>query len=356
MIVADINSKGADDDFFDVLNEIDSKKITRQQLSVAGGVFQRNVLYKMLPKEKVFVPAFDWAMEQERSEINEILSLFQAAGAIAVDYEHVPLAHQPGEIPDMPIEAEDTFGIISEVFGRCLSFLGKAAISSEQSRADAKNNAAISTLSGRVLFRSNERPPTANLRAVISSMGPDFYHLKSQPSILKMLEVRLSRGNVMTEYFTFKHYAVDTTHMKAMHELQGNNVKKEGTMFIPGSKMAEADVIDCGYRYGIPRPRFETKFMVVFPDIKDGLAMDPNAGTYTPGGWHPLSTTTTIRDCVPFAISDAERRATIEASAKVGDSSSHSSGSKDSSADGNSKSSSGGVGGVLSMINPFSKK
>jgi len=353
VIVADINSKGADDDFFDVLNEIDSKRITRQKLTIAGGVFQRNVLYKMLPKEKVFVPAFDWAMEQERSEINEILSLFQGAGAIAVDYEHVPLAHQPGEIPDMPIEAEDTFGIISEIFVRCIKFFAKTS----QAKEDAKKIAPVSTLSGRVLFRSNERPPAANLHSVITSMGSDFYHLKSQPSILKMLEVCLSRGIVMTEYFTLKHYAVDTTHMKAMHELQGNNVKREGTMFIPGSKMAEADVIDCGYRYGVPRPRYETKFMVVFPDIKDGLALDP-----TPGGWHPLSTTTTIRDCVPFAISDAERRAAIEAverramieaTAKAAESSSHSSGSKDSSSDGNTKSSSGGV---LSSINPFSKK
>jgi hypothetical protein len=305
----------------------------------------------MLPKEKVFVPAFDWAMEQERSEINEVLSLFQAAGAIAVDYEHGPLSHQPGEIPDMPIEAEDTFGIIGELFGRCVKFLAKYAIS-EQAKAEAKNNVTISTLTGRVLFKSNERPTAANLHSVLSLMGPDFYHLKSQPSIIKMLDVCLSRGIVMTEYFTMKHYAVDTTHMKAMHELQGNNVKKEGSMCIPGSKMAEADVIDCGYRYGIPRPRFETKFMVVFPD----RIADPATDMSLPGGWHPLSTTTTIRDSVPFAISDAERRAAIEAAAKAAESSSHSSDSKDvTDLSSFSKPSSGG-GGVLSKINPFSKK
>jgi hypothetical protein len=308
----------------------------------------------MLPKEKVFVPASDWSQEQERSEINEVLSLFQAAGAIAVDYEHTLCSTQVGQIPDMPIEAEDAFGIISEIFGRCVSFLGKAA-SSEMSKAEAKKNQTVSTLSGRVLFRSNERPPAASVKSIISSMGQDFYHLKNQPSILKMLDVRLSRGNVMTEYFVMKHYAVDTTHMKAMHELQGNNVKKEGTMFIPGAKMAEADVIDCGYRYGIPRDRYETKFMVVFPDIKDGQANDPNAGAYVSGGWHPLSTITGIRDSVPFAISDAERRAA--AAAKASESSSHSSSStKESSSSEADTKSSGGGSGLLSMINPFSKK
>jgi len=87
--IYDINSK--EGDTFVCLNDRDTNSAgVRRAVRVAGGLFQRNVLYKLLAKEQTLVPASDWAEEHERSEINEILTLLQLTGAIAVNFEHGP--------------------------------------------------------------------------------------------------------------------------------------------------------------------------------------------------------------------------------------------------------------------------
>lgn len=96
VFIYDINSK--EGDTFLCLNDRDTNggAGVRRQVRVAGGLFQRNVLYKLLAKEQTLVPATDWAEEHERSEINEILALLQLTGAIAVNFEHNPSATQIG--------------------------------------------------------------------------------------------------------------------------------------------------------------------------------------------------------------------------------------------------------------------
>jgi hypothetical protein len=61
-------------------------------------------------------------------------------------------------------------------------------------------------------------------------------------------------------------------------------------------KMTHQYFIDTGYRHGQLRPRYETRFVVLWPDVKDGrdgrfggldMVQDP-AESYA-GGWHPLN-------------------------------------------------------------------
>ena len=102
VFIYDINSK--ENDTFICINNVDTNPAgERRDVRVAGGLFQRNVLYKMLAKEQTLMPAADWAEEHERSEINEILALLQMTGAIAVNYEHNASATQLGDILDMPV-------------------------------------------------------------------------------------------------------------------------------------------------------------------------------------------------------------------------------------------------------------
>ena len=146
----------------------------------------------------------------------------------------------------------------------------------------------VSSLSGRVLFRSNEKPK-ASLDVVVSEMGRDFFHVRTQPAVMAVLKQRMGRGIQMATTFTFKHFAGDSTWLDAMHELQVDNLP-------PGFKMEEADVIDCGFRSGERRKLYETVFTVIFPDVKDGMDMRqggadvlPDAGGYAAGAWHPQS-------------------------------------------------------------------
>ena len=146
---------------------------------------------------------------------------------------------------------------------------------------------ARSTLTGRVLFRSNERP-VASLDTIFNEMGADFFHIKSQPAVMAVLKSRMGRGVQMANTFVFKHLAADSTWLEAMHELQVKNTP-------PNISMKEEDVIDCGFRSGQRRKRFETTFTVIFPDVKDGTDKRhggdvlPEAGGYAAGSWHPQS-------------------------------------------------------------------
>ena len=291
VFIYDINSKEGDS--FLCLNDRDTGAPTRRNVKVAGGLFQRNVLYKLLPKEQTLVPASDWAEEHERSEIAEVLMLLQLIGAIAVDFVHAPAATQLGDIPDMPIETADNAGLMAGwvIWANRLfkSFSRTAGSAASMARAAAAGGAAKSSLTGRVLFRSNERP-TATLDAIINELGDEFYHVRTQPAVLNILRMRMGRGIQMSTVFTFKHLAADSCWLEAMHDLQVRN-----TDDIP---MAEADVIDCGYRTGERRKRHETTFTVIFPDVKDGIDKRQGGGDvvadapegFKAGAWHPLST------------------------------------------------------------------
>ena len=261
----------------------------RRGVRVAGGLFQRNVLYKLLAKEQTLVPATDWAEEHERSEINEILALLQLTGAIAVNFEHGPSAMQIGDITDMPVDG-DAGKAFTTYAGRFFKmFLPKAANAFAAAASKTSGGKAHSALSGRVLFRFNERPQAA-LDSVIADVGADFFHIRSQPAVLAVLKMRMGRGVQMATTFTFKHYAADSTWLEAMHELQINN-----TPPVTGIKMTEADVIDCGFRSGQRRPRFETTFTAVFPDVKDSTDkrflgdITPETSAFLAGTWHPQS-------------------------------------------------------------------
>ena len=296
VFIYDVNSK--EGDTFMCLNNRDTNGGggVRREVRVAGGLFQRNVLYKLLAKEQTLVPAADWAEEHERSEINEILSLLQMTGAIAVNYEHRPSATQIGDILDMPIDkaGENPFSlaVISVYASRFFKMFVRSAGATATSarRGERIGGPVQSSLSGRVLFRSNEKPLAA-LDRVIADMGRDFYHTRSQPAVMAVLKQRMGRGIQMAATFTFKHYAGDSTWFEAMHELQVDNVPHVG-----GLKMSEADVIDCGFRSGQRRRRYETVFTVIFPDVKDGADrrqgggdVSPDAGGYSAGAWHPQS-------------------------------------------------------------------
>lgn len=290
--VYDINSKQGDT--FECVNDRDANGGggVRRAVSIAGGLFQRNVLYKMLTKERALVPASDWAEEHERSEITEILALLQLVGAVAVNFDHHPGAHQMGAILDMPLDvgagASPTQQWLSSVFSLLFKKGVQAASAVEERAAVAGVADAPSALSGRVLFRSNEKPP-ASLEDVLAGMGADFFHLREQPALLSMLKMHFGRGIQMATTFSFKHYASDTTWLDGMRQLQTRNCPP-----VNGVRMSTADVIDCGYRTGVPRKRYVTTFTVVFPDVKDGgnryAAGPPAREAFVPGKWHPLCT------------------------------------------------------------------
>jgi hypothetical protein len=292
--IYDINSK--EGDTFVCMNnrDMNGNGGVRREVRVAGGLFQKNVLYKLLAKEQTLVPNADWAEEHERSEINEILTLLQLTGAIAVNYEHRPSATQIGDILDMPVKKDGgALTMISAYVSRFYKMFVRSAGATAGSalRGQRSGAANMSSLSGRVLYRSNERP-MASLDGVIADMGRDFHHTRSQPAVMAVLKQRMGRGIQMAATFTFKHYAGDSTWLEAMHTLQVDNLPKNK----PGIEMEEEDVIDCGFRSGERRKRYETVFTVIFPDVKDGADrrqggadVSPDAAGYLAGAWHPQS-------------------------------------------------------------------
>lgn len=211
VFIYDINSK--EGDTFVCMNNRDANGNggVRRVARVAGGLFQRNVLYKLLVKEQTLVPNADWAEEHERSEINEILALMQLTGAIAVNYEHRPSATQIGDIIDMPIKKDgSTFAIVSAYTSRLFKMFSRssAAAAASALRGQRFGITPMSSLSGRVLFRSNEKP-VAPLDSVIADMGTEFFHIRSQPAVMAVLNQRMGRGIQMAVTFTFKHYTGD---------------------------------------------------------------------------------------------------------------------------------------------------
>ena len=240
----------------------------------------------------------------------------------------------------MPIETADGAGaldVLSAYAGRFFKMFMRSAAASASAAANGSRlgGPAQSSLTGRVLFRSNERPQ-ATLDAIIAGMGTDFYHIRSQPSVLSVLKMRMGRGAQMATTFKFKHYASDSTWMEAMHELQVKN-----TPNMPGVKMTEADVIDCGFRSGQRRKRYETTFTVIFPDVKDGMDhrivgdVTPDQA-YVAGTWHPQSHLTKLD--MPLLITNAAAASSQASSNKAA--------SKDKAAP--AKEASGGVlGGIM---------
>jgi hypothetical protein len=222
--VADINSK--EGDTFEVLNYVDRLKAgqapERRLIKIAGGVFQRGVLYKKLPKEQVYVPSADWAEEQERSEILEIVTLLQAMGALAVEWEHVKCENQPG-MPDLPSDLDDDATIqqrLKDLMTKAVKCFKIAAAAAASSAAKSLSDQPhISPLSGKIVFRTNERPPTT-IDDLLASLGPEVYHIRSQPAVMRYLNMRMSRGIMSSTYFTTKHLATDSTWMRGMEELQ----------------------------------------------------------------------------------------------------------------------------------------
>ena len=52
------------------MNDLDASGGGRKRVKVlVAGVVRKSVLYKLLPKEGVYVAAQDWAVEFERSEV-----------------------------------------------------------------------------------------------------------------------------------------------------------------------------------------------------------------------------------------------------------------------------------------------
>jgi len=209
--IYDINSK--EGDTFVCMNnrDINGNGGVRRVARVAGGLFQRNVLYKLLAKEQTLVPNADWAEEHERSEINEILALLQLTGAIAVNYEHRPSATQIGDILDMPVPKDGSYyALVSIYASRFFKMFSRSAGAAAGSALRGQRFGAthMSSLSGRVLFRSNEKP-VVPLDSVIADMGSEFFHIRSQPAVMAVLKQRMGRGIQMAVTFTFKHYAGD---------------------------------------------------------------------------------------------------------------------------------------------------
>ena len=71
--------------------------LPRRPAPVAGAV-QRMVLYKLMPSYGTYVPVLDWAEEFERSEVLEIVRLFQLLGANLIEWRHEENPVQPPRV------------------------------------------------------------------------------------------------------------------------------------------------------------------------------------------------------------------------------------------------------------------
>lgn len=109
------------DNRFTILNDLDEQvgeSTARKQVTVLS-LIRKNVLYKLLPKENVYVPNADWVAEQERSEVME--------GAVLVETVHKPAGAQPQTMRKLAAKS---------YVGDCFSVMWKMASSSSVSVED----------------------------------------------------------------------------------------------------------------------------------------------------------------------------------------------------------------------------
>jgi hypothetical protein len=315
--VLQLSSMDADNSFI-VLNDLDTvagDPTERKQVTVSGLV-RKNLLYRLLPKENVFVPNAEWAAEYERSEVMEVVHLMQLTGAIIVETVHTPMPVQPTTM-EIPQVAGVPSAKVKEETG-CFSGIakmffdapeggegedkagggggGEAESGGSESRGAATSSgssyaAAPSPLTGRVIFRNNALPPHSKLDDVMRTLGADFYHVRRMPHLMDRVRLRLSRGLLMADSFELEHRA------------SWPGVNRAGSFMLQEKSLPERvplvprDLIDAGFREKEVRPCFKTRFRVLYPDVheaKAGLQIGDdlpteNLPTFDAGGLHPLA-------------------------------------------------------------------
>jgi hypothetical protein len=322
----EFSSMSADNTFV-VLNDLDTMAgdATERKQAAVAGLVRKNLLYRLLPKENVFVPNAQWAAEYERSEVMEVVHMMQLIGAIVVETIHEPMSVQPLVLPppestgvpsakpktergcassmgcgscvaiaDSMLEASDG---IARVAGaaegaptKALSAAGDAAASLAKGAFSAASPS--SPLTGRVIFRNNALPPHSKVSDVVAMLGADFYHIRRMPHLMDRVRLRLSRGLLMADSFELEHRAS----WPAINRMGAFMLQGPGSL--PDRVPIKAkDLIDAGFRDGDERPCFKTRFRVLYPDVneaKAGLQIGAdlpteNLPTFDAGGLHPLA-------------------------------------------------------------------
>jgi WW domain len=257
----------ATDNSWRVLNNADDKDFNgseRRYANVAG-LIRRNVLYKKLPKENLYVPLEQWAELFERSQILEILHAFQLVGAVSIAVNHAKSTIQS------TVKSPSLF---NSVVSACTPFRPTS-----------------DSLSGTVLFRLNARPP-GDYDTFIANMGPSFYHLRKFPHILDHLRIRMARGILMVDKFDLEHRTPASTSLPILNAIMHQSEPFQSIFRDP----KETVTIETGYS-STARAQFTSTFIVVYPDIKEAKEIryggadltQPDTLNLAPGMYHPLS-------------------------------------------------------------------
>ena len=124
------------------------------------------------------------------------------------------------------------------------------------------------------------------MKEFLAGLGDYFFHLKRQPLMLQRVGLRLSRGALVADEFSITHTTPTSTSLSGMRKLQEENLPA-------GVPVTEHDLIDAGYS-ATRRPRYETYFRVLYPDILDvkrdffGNEVE-DTSLHVPGKLHHLS-------------------------------------------------------------------
>ena len=244
---------------YTVLNYVDQEDIVRKKQATVSGLVRKNVLYKLLPKENIYVPNADWVDQMERSEVMEVTHFLQLAGAVMIETEHRPVGAfiQPVALPEPAPKGDGkTAEKLSWCAKQACNFAGSIAIGAASGISDTD------PLNGRIIFRNNALPVKGGIQGLINAMGNDYFHVRRMPALMDRLRLRLDRGLLVADIFVCIHFNNSSTHLPGMHRLQ------EGSM-PDGVDFSVADAIDCGWRSPFMRPRFSTTFRVLYPDVHE---------------------------------------------------------------------------------------
>ena len=261
---------------YTVLNYVDQEDIIRKKQATITGLVRKNVLYKLLPKENIYVPNADWVEQQERSEVMEVVHFLQLAGAVMIETEHKPVAAfmQPISMPDPAPKGEGTVDTSLKTAWWCCEQMCSAVGTAASAAASSSGPTDSDPLNGRIIFRNNAAPVKKGLDGLIELMGNDYFHVRRMPALMDRLRLRLDRGLLVADMFTLVHFNNSSTHLPGMRSLQENSMPD-------GVKFDRGDAIDCGWRSPFQRARYSTQFRILYPDVheaKSGVLSGNNEG------------------------------------------------------------------------------
>jgi hypothetical protein len=271
---------------YTVLNYVDQEDTIRKKQATISGLVRKNVLYKLLPKENLFVPNADWVEQQERSEVMEVVHFLQLAGAVMIETEHRPVAAfmQPISMPDPVPKGEGTIDTCLKKSWWCCEQVCSVVGTAASAVATSSGPTDSDPLNGRIIFRNNAAPVKRGLEGLMELMGNDYFHVKRMPALMDRLRLRLDRGLLVADLFTLVHFNNSSTHLPGMRSLQENSMP-DGVAFDRG------DAIDCGWRSPFQRARYSTQFRILYPDVHEAKSGVLSGNS---GGDIPLETVPTF--------------------------------------------------------------